>query len=215
MHPSARSSRHRQPKGRSIFVLLLLLLLWSLCLGWGLAQATEPRFAESIAQESSNAGSGSASTSESGSSTSAGSGASNMGVSTAIGTVDVIPKRYQLGQEVYLQTCATCHIGIPPAVMPSETWRQLLQDTQHYGTDLKPLDKVNLRLIWEYIRFTSRPLPTEDEVPYRIYQSQPFKVLHPKVKFPSRPNLNSCISCHPGAGKYDFRTLSSEWQNAP
>ena len=209
VRPYPRNSRHRQIKGkRSIFVLLLLLLLWSLCLGWGLAMATEPRSAESIAQETATPGSEPSTVPEAPTTP-------NPEVATNIGTVDVIPKRYQLGQEIYLQTCGTCHFALPPAVMPSETWRQLLQDTEHYGTELRPLDKVNLRVIWEYIRFTSRPLPLEDEVPYRIYQSQYFKILHPKVKLPSRPGMNTCISCHPGAGKYDFRTLSSEWQNAP
>jgi hypothetical protein len=170
--------------------------------------ATEPRSAESIAQETATPGSEPSTVPEAPTTP-------NPEVATNIGTVDVIPKRYQLGQEIYLQTCGTCHFALPPAVMPSETWRQLLQDTEHYGTELRPLDKVNLRVIWEYIRFTSRPLPLEDEVPYRIYQSQYFKILHPKVKLPSRPGMNTCISCHPGAGKYDFRTLSSEWQNAP
>ncbi|MGA7932009.1 MAG: diheme cytochrome C [Kovacikia sp.] len=210
VRPYMRNGRRPKTQGRrSIVVLLLLLLLWSLCLGWGLAMATEPRSPKSIAQESVPPNS------EPSVSPDRGSTPLLSPTSATIGTVDAIPKRYQLGQEIYLQTCGACHFALPPAIMPSETWRQLLQDTQHYGTDLKPLDKVNLRVIWEYIRFTSRPLPAEDDVPYRIYQSQYFKILHPKVKLPSRPGMNTCLSCHPGAGKYDFRSLSSEWQNAP
>jgi mono/diheme cytochrome c family protein len=49
------------------------------------------------------------------------------------GTVDRIPDRYQLGQQLYLENCATCHIGLPPQVLPTETWRRLLQDPNTTG----------------------------------------------------------------------------------
>lgn len=133
----------------------------------------------------------------------------------AIGTVDVVPERLKLGQDVYRQNCATCHIGLPPAVLPTETWRQLLQDRQHYGVELKPIGVPFLQIVWEYLRFASRPQSGEEEIPYRVYQSQFFKALHPRVKLPARTGMANCISCHPGVGEYDFRTLSSEWQNAP
>ncbi|WP_421655706.1 diheme cytochrome C [Leptothermofonsia sp. ETS-13] len=175
--------------------MLLLLLLWSICLGWGLSLATEPRAVSPVAQ---------------------GTAPSNPAeASPAIGTVDAVPDRLKLGQSIYLENCATCHVGLPPAVMPTETWRQLLQDPEHYGVNLKPLSGPYLLVVWEYIRYFSRPQSAEEEVPYRIYQSKYFKILHPRVKLPSKPGLSTCISCHPGADKYDFRTLSSEWQNAP
>ncbi len=47
--------------------------------------------------------------------------------------LDPVPERYQLGLELYLKNCGTCHRALPPAVMPRETWQQLLQDEQHYG----------------------------------------------------------------------------------
>jgi cytochrome c len=133
----------------------------------------------------------------------------------AIGTVDRITERYQPGQKLYLENCATCHIGIPPAVLPSETWQQLLPDAQHYGTEIRPLSSPEIQFVWQYLRDYSRPKAAEDPIPYRIYQSQIFRVLHPRVKFTERVTLNSCVSCHPGAGQYDFRKLSAEWQNAP
>ncbi len=172
---------------------MLLLLLWSLCLGWGLAVASEPRPVNLIAQKPVQTDS----------------------ETTPIKTVDVVPKRYQMGQQLYLENCATCHIGLPPAVMPTQTWQQLLQDSQHYGVEIKPLGGPYLKILWEYMRTYSRPLMAEEEVPYRVYQSRIFKSLHPKVKLPPRLGLSSCISCHPGADKYDFRSLSAEWQNAP
>ncbi len=55
-----------------------------------------------------------------------------------IGTVDIIPDRYQLGQELYLENCASCHIGIPPAVLPTQTWQRVKVETslQQYILDL-------------------------------------------------------------------------------
>jgi hypothetical protein len=172
---------------------MLLLLLWSLCLGWGLAVASEPRPVNLVAQKTTIPDA----------------------ETPPIKTVDVVTKQYQLGQQLYLENCATCHLALPPAVMPTQTWQQLLQDTQHYGVTLNQLSGPYLQVVWEYVRTYSRPLMAEEEVPYRVYQSHIFKALHPKVKLPSRLGLSSCVSCHPGADKYDFRSLSAEWQNAP
>lgn len=193
-HPSYRQSlrsgrRQKSRRGRSIVVLLVLLLLWSVCLGLGLAQATE-RPQPSIAQVPSSP------------------------ATAAIGTVDRVSQGDQVGQDLYLQNCATCHVGLPPAIMPSETWRQLLQDNQHYGATLA-INRLDKQIIWQYLRKFSRPHAADEEVPFRIYQSRYFTALHPKVKLPTKAGLGSCISCHPGAGQYDFRSLSAEWQNAP
>jgi mono/diheme cytochrome c family protein len=154
--------------------LLLLTVVFSLMLGFGLARAVEPP-----------------------------------------GTVDVIPATQKLGQELYLENCATCHIGIPPAVMPTQTWRDLLQDPQHYGAELSPIAPLNLRLIWNYILFSSRSLKPDEKIPFRLRQSQIFKALHPRVDLPREVGLTSCVSCHPGASQYNFRRLTPNWDNAP
>lgn len=189
---SAQQSLGSPPtqRGRSVWVLLTLLILWSLCLGWGMAQATEP-VSRPVAAEQSTL------------------------QPSPIGTVDRVSQNMEYGQKVYLQACATCHVGLPPAVMPSETWRQLLQDPQHYGTEITPLNSIDLQAAWRYLRDYSRPQSTEETTPYRLYQSRYFKVLHPRVKFSERVGIGSCVTCHPGASQYDFRKLSAEWQNAP
>ncbi|XGV99087.1 MAG: diheme cytochrome C [Leptolyngbya sp. BL-A-14] len=192
---------HLRKRGRSLIILLLLLLTWSLSLGWGLANAKEPRAIEPVAQPQP--------------ASSPLKPASSPLKPATIGTVDVVPKGLKLGQELYLENCASCHLGIPPQVMPTETWRQLLQDSQHYGAQIQPLVEPSLQVVWQYLRTFSRPQAAEEDIPYRIYQSRYFKALHPKVKLPTRLGLSSCISCHPGAGKYDFRSLTAEWQNAP
>jgi len=193
--------RRPQRRGRSILVLMILLLLWSVCLGIGLAQATEGKSATKPTPPAVNSTPVKAIASAD---------------AAAIGTVDAVPPRYQLGQELYLEACATCHIGIPPQVMPSETWRVLLQDPQHYGVRIQPLVSPELQATWSYLSTYSRDLWKDEPVPYRVYQSRYFKALHPLVEFPNRQvKISSCATCHPGADKYDFRTLSSEWQNAP
>ena len=51
-------------------------------------------------------------------------------------TTDAVPQRYQLGQELYLDNCATCHIAVPPAVLPVQTWQRLLEDTPPSSVEL-------------------------------------------------------------------------------
>ncbi len=203
---TSRTNRRSQPpRQRSIWVLLVLLLLWSLCLGIGLAQAIEPLKPPAIPFQERDSTAQLAAPSD----------AKPATTTPAIGTVDVVPERYKLGQQLYLENCATCHLGLPPAVMPTQTWRSLLQDANHYGVTIKPLGNPEVQIVWKYLRDYSRPLGAEEPVPYRVYQSSTFKLLHPRVKFPERASLITCISCHPGAGTYDFRSLSAEWQNAP
>lgn len=207
---------------RSPVVLLLLLVLWSVVIGWSLTLITAlpaqtaptSKNFKSVAADFTGISYYSqldlANPPLSGSEPTVSSSTQN-----ALGTVDVVPRRYQLGQQLYLENCATCHIGLPPAVLPTQTWRDLLEDSQHYGRQLKPLVDPERLLVWDYLRTFSRPVIEEEQIPYRVAQSRYFKALHPQVKLAQPVTMGSCISCHPGTGEYDFRTLSSEWQNAP
>jgi Dihaem cytochrome c len=131
-----------------------------------------------------------------------------------IGTVDRIPPRYELGQQLYLENCATCHIGLPPQVLPTETWRRLLQDSQHYGQTLKLLVDPPRLLVWNYLQTFSRPQAKEEEVPYRMSNSRYFKALHPRVKLSQPANISSCVTCHPSVSQYNFRKLTAEWEKS-
>lgn len=177
-----------QPKKRQKPLgLLLLLFFWSAIVGWSLTLVTQlPAQSQQLISLS------------------------------PTGTVDIVPQRYQLGQELYLKNCASCHIGVPPAVLPTETWLDIIQDSQHYGKELTPLVDPERLLVWEYLRTFSRTRsPEEERTPYRVNQSRYFRALHPQIKLAQSLALGSCISCHPKVTEYDFRTLSSEWQNAP
>ncbi len=182
-----RSPRKRYPQRRpSVGWLLGLVLGFSLLCGWVLA----------LAQPASVAAAQSA--------------------GDTIGTVDAVPKDLQLAQEVYLAKCATCHHGIPPAVLPTETWQAILEDSNHYGIPWEPLRNPELALSWKYLRTYSRTLNPNETVPYRIEKSRYFKILHPGVEISTPITLNQCASCHPGAAQFNYRTLSatgSEGQN--
>jgi len=139
----------------------------------------------------------------------------NANGSEAIGTVDPVPPRYQLGQTLYLENCSTCHLAIPPAVFPDETWRQLLQDAEHYGQQITPLIDPARLLVWNYLLTYSRSLLEGESTPYQFDQSRYFKALHPRVTLSRSSEITSCVSCHFRAAQYDFRSLTAEWQNAP
>jgi hypothetical protein len=187
-----RKPRRPGKNRRSPFILVLLILLWSACLGWGFATASDLPTRSTPAQR-----------------------AELQALNSEIGTVDVVPSQHQFGKELYLENCATCHIGVPPEVLPTQTWRQLIQDPQHYGQIITPLVDPTRLLVWNYLRTFSRPTTVEESTPYRVADSRYFKALHPKLRFPQKVTLNSCATCHPGVSQYDFRSLKPEWQTDP
>jgi Dihaem cytochrome c len=171
-----RKSR-RQLK-QSSMSLFIVVLVWSLTMGFLLALATNAIAATPSAE---------------------------------IGTVDIVPAQYQLGQELYLENCSSCHLAIPPSVLPTQTWKNLLEDTQHYGIQIKPLVDPPRLLVWRYLSTFSRVQLKDEETPYRVNDSRYFKALHPKVKLPKPVQVSSCVTCHPSASDFDFRRLSLEW----
>lgn len=189
-----QGQNYAEPKGRPNFrkrspaVLLLLLLVWSICLGWGLSLIAGATVKPDLVAQA---------------------------PATEIGTVDPISDRYQLGQEVYLENCASCHIALPPEVLPSETWRRLLlEPEQHYGQKLQPIIGPSLVLMWEYLKTYSRPEKPDEKLPYRLAESRFFKALHPRVEFSGPPKSASCVSCHPAAAQYNYRSLTPEAANS-
>ncbi len=129
----------------------------------------------------------------------------------AIGTVDPTPASYRLGEELYLDTCKGCHVAVPPAVLPTETWRQLLQDSQHYGQQLTPLIGPARLLVWNYLLLSSRPHAADESIPFRVQESRYFRALHPDVPLQRPITLAGCVTCHPGAPQYDYRRLTANW----
>lgn len=176
-------SVNQRGRGRS-FLLPLMVLCWSLTLGWGLARATTPPGPTAPSPN-------------------------------AIGTVDAVPQQFQLGQQVYLQNCASCHFAPPPAVLPTQSWAYILQNPQHYGVQITLLQDPARLLVWNYLRNYSRPTIQGETLPTRFEASRPFKALHPRVDLPSPVAFGSCITCHPAALEFNFRRLTPDWDNAP
>jgi len=200
--PRSRPRRTtRRQSGPAVVGLVMLLILFTLMMGIGLAQALEPKnnpLLQSPKLQSPDIQS------------------SPSIQSAEIETIDPVSDRDRLGQELYLESCRSCHIGIPPAVMPTQTWQILLQDPQHYGVTIDIPQGPERRIMWNYIKNASRPIASTDErVPYRISESRYFKALHPKVKLATKPTLTTCITCHPSAQAFNFRKLSAEAEAQP
>lgn len=188
-----RRLRHRS-------FLLLLLLSLCVCCGWGLAGSLPPTLAqlEMVQAEMPTAipvETGPADASDS---------------PQAIGTVDPVAPQYQRGQALYLENCATCHMALPPAVLPSQTWTNLLQDQEHYGMMLPHIRSFDRQLINQYLNVYSRSLRADERTPYRMQQARHFQALHPDVPLPRPLRIESCASCHPKADMFNFR----EWRLA-
>ena len=196
----------RRQSGPAVVGLVMLLILFTLMMGIGLAQALEPK--NNPLLQGPKLQTPKLQTPNIQSSPSV--------QSAEIGTVDPVSDRDRLGQELYLESCRSCHIGIPPAVMPTQTWQALLQDPQHYGVTIDIPQGPERRIMWNYIKNASRPIASTDErVPYRISESRYFKALHPKVKLATKPTLTTCIACHPSAQAFNFRKLSAEAEAQP
>ncbi|CAD5909893.1 diheme cytochrome c [Planktothrix agardhii] len=184
-------NRIQKQKGRSpSWVLIVIVGLWSIGIALGITQ-TPPLVSPVVLAE-------------------------NAPSPNQIGSVDGIQPGSELGHELYLNTCSSCHIAIPPQVFPTQTWQQVIQDPEHYGATLQPLEGPSLLLMWKYLQTYSRPIALKDEtIPYRFNRSRYFKALHPRVDLSQPLTVNSCISCHPGVSQFDFRSLTPELQNSP
>lgn len=124
-------------------------------------------------------------------------------VNSPYGMVDPIDARYEAGYNVYIEQCASCHIALPPAVLPTESWQTIVLDPAHYGVSLN-LTQFDQRLILNYLQPYSRRHTRRGARPYRLRDSDYFQALHPKVELPTPLNLRSCTSCHINAAEPDF-----------
>lgn len=178
---------HRRPTQTSVLIRLGLILICC-CVGFFISMMPHHSFATVLAQERQS---------------------SEIQVFPANATTDRVPQSLQVGQSLYVQNCGSCHIAIPPAVFPSQTWDQLLQDTSHYGAVLDPILEPEQSWIRRYLRFGSRLVNQGESTPYRFRQSRYFKILHPQVDMPSPVTTQTCIICHAKAPEFNFRQFSA------
>ncbi|WP_242041711.1 diheme cytochrome c [Alkalinema sp. FACHB-956] len=201
-----RRSRPHTRRKSAVIGLMLLIMMFTILMGIGLAQAFEPQKWQSLQRF--DPASAATAANPPANLIAAETGTADIG--TIEGTIDPVPANLQLGQELYLENCASCHIAIPPAVMPTQTWQVLIQDPQHYGVVIDPLRDPNRRIVWNYLKAYSRPTSDDEKTPYRMQDSRYFKALHPRVNLPKKVNLGSCVTCHPGVNQFNFRQLTPE-----
>ena len=123
------------------------------------------------------------------------------------------PENLNLGKQLYLEDCSGCHIPIAPQVLPTNSWQNILNNRRnHYGESLPKTNNLTNQLIWNYLRFSSRPYLQGEKTPEYITNSRYLKALHPQISLPKPTTHQSCALCHPGTAKLDYRTLSEDWQ---
>lgn len=114
----------------------------------------------------------------------------------------------ELSKQIYLENCSSCHVPIPAEVLPTTSWEEILNNPQnHYGQSLPPINRIQLRLLWNYLRTDSRLLLPGEPTPKYVTNSRYFKALHPQVDLPKPATHKTCIGCHSGTKQLDYRTI--------
>ena len=120
------------------------------------------------------------------------------------GMVDPIAENQAVGYEIYVERCATCHVALPPAVLPAEAWKTIITDRAHYGVSLPTIPPFDQQLMVNYLQTYSRSYQNRGPTPYRLSDSDYFSALHPNMTLPEPLNLRSCVGCHIGAAEQDY-----------
>ncbi|MDJ0532527.1 MAG: cytochrome C [Xenococcaceae cyanobacterium MO_207.B15] len=122
------------------------------------------------------------------------------------------PNNLNVGKQLYLENCAGCHIPLPPQILPTDSWQNLLNNSRnHYGESLPKISNLTTRLMWNYLRVFSRPSLQGERTPEYVTNSRYLKALHPQIDLPKPTTHQSCTLCHPKAAQLDYRSLSDEW----
>ena len=120
------------------------------------------------------------------------------------GMVDPVAESHAAGYEIYVERCATCHVAIPPALLPLEAWPTIITDRAHYGVTLPDIPPFDQQLMVNYLQTYSRSYRGRGATTFRLSDSDFFTALHPNVTLPEPLNLRSCTSCHLGAAEQDY-----------
>lgn len=123
---------------------------------------------------------------------------------TTYGMVDPVSEKHAVGYEIYVERCATCHVALPPALLPLEAWETIVTDSAHYGVSLPSIPPFDQQIMVNYLQTYSRSYRGRGPTAYRLTDSDFFAALHPNVLLPEPLNLRSCTSCHVGADKQDY-----------
>lgn len=131
-------------------------------------------------------------------------------IESPYGMVDPIDTDHATSYATYVENCSTCHVALPAAVLPLNTWQTLITDTAHYGVTLTGITRFDQRLMLQYLETYSRRQEGRGAVPYRLQNSAYFQALHPNVELPQPLNLRSCVGCHQGANEQNYSTTTTQ-----
>ena len=111
--------------------------------------------------------------------------------------------------DVWQQECAACHLAFPPYMLPSKSWKQLMQElNRHFDTDASLSDQETQSISRYLLKYAGND-KYFDGVPLRITQTSRFRQEHDAIE-PSVirreavKSLANCKACHPGAERESF-----------
>jgi hypothetical protein len=114
----------------------------------------------------------------------------------------------------YAQECASCHIAYPPGLLPSASWKRLMEGLpRHFGTDAS-LDAATVQELSTWLQAnaadtrarTRSSLPPPED---RITRSPWFVHEHDEIpaatwKLPAVKSPSNCAACHQRADQGVF-----------
>lgn len=112
---------------------------------------------------------------------------------------------------IYKQECASCHMSYPPALLPKESWTEIMNGLQkHYGTDAS-LSRQELEQISSWLNSNAGTYKRVKEAPLdnRITNSDWFVRKHRKISSreflsPAIKSPSNCNACHKNAEQGNF-----------
>ena len=112
---------------------------------------------------------------------------------------------------IYKQECASCHMSYAPALLPKESWTEIMNGLQkHYGTDAS-LSRQELEQISSWLNSNAGTYKRVKEAPLdnRITNSDWFVRKHKKISSreflsPAIKSPSNCNACHKNAEQGNF-----------
>jgi len=112
---------------------------------------------------------------------------------------------------IFKQECGSCHMAYPPALLPKESWFEIMNGlNKHYGTDAS-LDQQELKQISSWLSSNAGTYKRVREAPpdNRVTKSNWFQKKHREInskdfqKILVKSSAN-CIACHRNADQGNF-----------
>ena len=112
----------------------------------------------------------------------------------------------------YAQECASCHVALPPAMLPARSWQRVMAGLdRHYGVDAS-LDPATVRLLGDWLQANAgagkrvREEPPQDRITRSAWFERKHRKIDPAVwQLGSVKTAANCAACHAGAeqGRFD------------